>query len=403
MIRFEFNGKPFKPGDLEQLVLKAAMEAFAEHVKQQIGSIRHPETGEFPTIVVMGDNIGSLSCKVEGSSELLDLVKERLGDDDEVALVKTQDVPPQAFLSYGWEDYDFAEKVAHALQANGIDTWWAEWCISSGDSLRQKIDEGLGGCTHFIVLLTPTSLSKPWVNQEMDAGLVRKISDQGKFIPLRHNLPADKLPPLLSGMLSPDLSDFDEGIKQLINDIHGVVRKPPLGAPPEAVAEVVQTETGYSAAASKVAKLFVDKTEHALFADPQMMVTEIAATTGLSEDDVEDALYELGSLVKVSHGNVLVNDELFATFDKFWKPWAPSEDALKIAADIVNDANFPGSLKEIAALYGWEARRINPAVAYLINRDAIRSSKVLGASPWLVPWVQPKDGATRRFVKSRNL
>ena len=88
MIRFEFNGKPLRPGDLEQTIVKAAMEEIAEHVKGQIGSIRHPESGEFPTIVVMGDRLENLSCKVEGSPELLTLVKERLGD-DEIALVQT--------------------------------------------------------------------------------------------------------------------------------------------------------------------------------------------------------------------------------------------------------------------------------------------------------------------------
>jgi len=404
MIRLEFNGKPLRPGDLEQAFLKAAMEAVGEHVKERIGAVRHPETGEFPTIVIMGDSLDNLSCKVEGSPELLALVKERLGDDDEIALVETGPMagPPKAFLSYGWEDRELAEKIAAALQGNGIDTWWAEWCIGAGDSLRQKIDEGLGDCTHFIVLLTPTSLSKPLVNQEMDAGLVRKIRNQCKFIPLRHELQAEALPPLVSGMLSPDLSDFDGGMKQLVNDIHGVVRKPPLGAPPEAVAQAEETETGHSPAATTVAKLFVESTEHAMFADPQMTVDEIADKTGLSRDDAEDALFELSGLVKVSLDHVLVQDELYATFDKYWMPWDPAEDALTIAADMLNTDGFPGSLQEIAQRYGWEPRRINPAVAYLVNRDAVMGSKTMGTAPWLVAWIQPKDGATRRFVRSRS-
>ena len=406
MIRFEFNGKPLRLGDLEQAIVKAAMEEIAEHVKVQIGSIRHPESGEFPTIVVMGDSLENLSCKVEGSPEVLALVKERLGNDDEIALVQTppsHQEPPKAFLCYGGEDLTLAKKIAEDLQCNGIETWWDKWCIRSGDSLRQKIDEGLGKCTHFIVLLTPTSLTKPWVNQEMDAGLVRKIRDQCRFIPLRHDLAAEKLPPLLSGTLSPDLSDFEAGMKKLINDIHGVALSPPLGAPPEAVAQSVETETGYSMATSTVAKLFVETTEHATFGEPQLTMSEIAEKTELSEEDVEDALYELCEMVKVSHDRVLVKDELFATFDKFWKPWNPAEDALKIAADLVNDEDFPRSLREIAERYEWEPRRINPAAAYLINRDVVIGGKALGTSPWLAAWIEPKDGATRRFVRSRSL
>lgn len=311
--------------------------------------------------------------------------------------------PPKAFLCYGWEDHRLAEKIAKTLQGKGIETWWDEWCIRSGDSLRQKIDEGLGECTHFIVLLTPTSLTKPWVNQEMDAGLVQKISGQCTFIPLRHDLAAENLPPLLSGMLSPDLSDFTADMKQLINDIYGVGRKPPLGPPPEAVAQSAKTETGCSVAASTVAKLFVETTRNALCGDPQLTVSKIAEKTELSEEDVEDALDELGGMVEVGRYRVLVKDELFATFDKFWKPWNPAEDARKIAADLVNDEDFPQLLKEIAERYKWEPRRINPAAAYLINRDVVRSEQVLGTAPWLTKWISPKDGDTRRFVRSRNL
>ena len=390
--------------------MKAAMEAAAERVKERIGAIRHPETGEFPTVVVMGDSIDNLNCKVEGSPELLALIKERLDDNDEITLVETIPTnagPPRAFLSYGSEDHELAEKIATGLQDSGVDTWWAKWCIGAGDSLRQKIDEGLDDCTHFIVLLTPASLKKPWVNQEMDAGLVRKIRKRCKFIPLRHDLSAEELPPLFSGMLSPDLSDFEGGMKKLVNDIHGVVLKPPLGAPPEAVARYEETNTGCSPAATTVAKLFVENTEHALFADPQTTVSEIAKQTNLPEEDVDDALHELGGLVqktRLMNGvtRVLAKDELFVTFDKFWKPWDPEKDAMKIAADMLNDDGFPDSLEEIGDRYGWEPRRVNPAAAYLINRDVVMGGKALGTGRWLAAWIQPKEGATRRFVKSRT-
>ena len=394
--------------------MKAAMEAAAERVKERIGAIRHPETGEFPTVVVMGDSIDNLNCKVEGSPELLALIKERLDDNDEITLVETIPTnagPPRAFLSYGSEDHELAEKIANKLQSSGVDTWWDEWCIGAGDSLRQKIDEGLDDCTHFIVLLTPASLKKPWVNQEMDAGLVKKIHERCKFIPLRHGLSAEKLPPLISDMLSPDLlSDFEGGMKKLVNDIHGVVLKPPLGAPPEAVARREETNTGCSPAATTVAKLFVENTEHALFADPQTTVSEIAEQTNLPEENVDDALHELGGLglvkkTRLTNGvtRVLAKDELFVTFDKFWKPWDPAEDAVKIAADMLNDDGFPAWLKEIGERYGWEPRRVNPAAAYLINRDIVMGGTASGTGCWLAACIQPKEGATRRFVKSRTL
>lgn len=206
MIKFEFNGRPFNPKSFKDALMQAAMEAVAKHVEKNIGSIRHPQTGEFPTIVVSAKSLQDISYRVEGTPELLALVQERLSLDaegDQIEIKPSADASPKVFLSYAWEDREIASKIANALQANGIDTWWAEWCISAGDSLRQKIDEGLGECTHFIVLLTPRSLTKPWINQEMDAGLMRKLRSKARFIPLRHELPVDQLPPLISGTLSP--------------------------------------------------------------------------------------------------------------------------------------------------------------------------------------------------------
>lgn len=400
MIKFTLNGRAIRPDDIADALMKAAVESVANQMRERLNAVRHPETGEFPTVVISGESLETLSFRVEGSPELLALVRERLGPDsmDGLNVVESERRrPPKAFLSYAWEDRDLAEAIASALQAGGIDTWWAGWSLGPGDSLRQKIDEGLADCTHFIVLLTPQSVSKPWINQEMDAGLVRKLEERVRFIALRHDLPAGALPPLLKGMISPAIDSPDADLRQLINDIHGVSRKPVLGAPPPVTGS---PNTGYSAAASAVAKVFVDDTRTAVFGDPQRTLSELAQRTGLSVDDIKDAVHELGSMVQESFDRVLPRDELFATFDRFWKEWHPAEDALRLAADLVNDDGFPGSTPKIAERYGWPPRRINPAIAYLVNRAVIMNSKALGTQPWITAWVQKTD-ATRRFVRSR--
>lgn len=136
MVRFEFNGAPFNKGDFQGALLKAAMESVAEQLKQKIGSIRLPETGEFPTIVLSGSSLENIQMQIEGSPELVALVKERLelpADEVETAISEPTDIiAPKVFLSYAWEDKNLASQIAHALQANGIDTWWAEWWRVSG-------------------------------------------------------------------------------------------------------------------------------------------------------------------------------------------------------------------------------------------------------------------------------
>ena len=399
MIQFEIGGKKVHPDKIGDVLMQAAMESLSAQIREKIGSIRDPETGEFPTVVIRGDSLDDLHMHVEGSPELIELVHSRMGGEEERANAMEEEVTgePRAFLSFTWDDRALAERIATSLQTNGIDTWWAEWCIGAGDSLRQKIDEGLGNCTHFLVLLTPNSISKPWVNQEMDAGLMRKLNRNCKFIPVRYELQPSALPPLLSGMLAPEIK-ADEDITQLINDIHGISRRPPLGKAPHAAS--VETRTGYSAAANAVARYFVEATKYGCSMDPMIDVGPLAKEAGLTEEDTKDALYELSAFFRDNHFHVLVRSCLFTEFDRYWKDWDPREDALKLAADIMNDESFPAYSKSIADQYGWDPRRLNPAATYLHERGLIRDYKVIGQPQFEYSRIVGKADEMRRFLKS---
>ena len=400
MIKFTIGGRSIDPGSVKDAMMGAILEGIRSEIVAKVGSIREPDTGEFPTIVVRGESIDKLVIEVEGSPQLVALVKERLDLKSNEAASDTSKRQPRVFLSYTSDNIDLARKVATALEGAGIETWWDQWCISPGDSLRRKIDEGISECTHFVVLLTPQSIAKPWVNQEMDAGLVRKLRDQCKFIPVRYRLEASALPPLLSGILSPEISS-DADISQLVNDIYEVTKRPLRGAPPEAVQSAAHSKTGYSASASAVARLFVERSKHGLFADPQFTVEKIAEELQLSIEDTEDALHELSAFLKITGRHVLVNGALFAKFDQYWKPWNPAGDALRLSADVLNSSDFPADCQKIAELYGWEPRRLNSAIHYLMERSLIVDYRALGIRPWAIVRVVGNDNM-RRFVKSRS-
>jgi TIR domain len=402
-IYFELNGKRINPRSIGDAIMQAVLQNIEAQIREQVGSVRDPETGEFPSIVVRGDDLDNLNFRVEGSEKLIELVRERLGleSEDEEINKPQHDGPPRAFLSYASDDAELAERIARKLQSSGIDTWWDRWCIRAGESLRQKIDDGLRECTHFLVLLTPQSIGKPWVNQEMDAGFVRKLKDNCIFMPVRFELQASGLPPLLSGMHAPEIK-ADEDITQLVNDIHGVSRKPPLGPSPYKQAAEVATETGYSVAANTVARYFVEATRYARFGDPMIDVEPLSEATGLTLDDTKDALYELADFFKDTRIHALVKASLFAEFDRYWKPWDPREDALKLAADIMNDEKFPAQSKTIAELYVWEPRRLNPAATYLHERGMLVDYKVLGDLEFELHRVVGKPDELRRFLKSRR-
>lgn len=402
MIEIKLNGKPFSAETLEDEIILA----MTHQLRENLGSIRHPATGEFPTIAVTGDSLDNLQMQVEGSPELLALVRERLRDDDGQDAPGSEapdaDKSPKVFLSYAFGDSALASRIAEELQKNGVDTWFADWCISAGDSIRQRMDEGLGDCTHFVVLLTPRSIDKPWVRQEMDAGLMRKLSTGTKFIALRTDLPVGELPPLLQGGLSPSLDPALFDVTQLINDIHGVSRKPALGPAPAAVALAKSTNTGYSAAATALAKYFVETTDYARKFEPNTSLEALCTKLSLPEEDVTDAIHELKGLVTHHRDDLIFPEaELFVKFDKFWMGWNPEDDAFRVASGLVSDNAFPSEPAAVAKLFGWEPRRLNPALAYLSGRGLVRDIRAMNGGHWFLVHMNRND-ATRRFVKSRQ-
>lgn len=174
----KFNGKPFQAGDFQKALHKASAKLMGDHLRERVSSVRDPGTGGFAAVIVDGEGLHDMSLRIEGTPAVLDQVRQDLGvetavEDRELEQASAN-IPPKVFLSFGWEDRDLAGRIADALQSHGISTWWSEWEIKAGDSLRRKIDQGIGDCTHFIVLLTPTSIDRPWVQEEMDAGFVQE-------------------------------------------------------------------------------------------------------------------------------------------------------------------------------------------------------------------------------------
>lgn len=318
--------------------------------------------------------------------------------------------PPCVFLSHASEDNELAKRIAEDFQLHGINTFFDGWEIGPGDSFRQKIDAGLVRCTHFVVLLTQSSIEKPWVNAEMDAGFVKKISGSSKFIPLRYGLSADVLPPLLTGIYSPELTEYENDVQALIHYIHGVTSKPPLGGKLPVI-QHTNGSLGLSRGAEVIARLMIEQSEHGNAFDPQIMADDLHEKTGLVDDDIVDAVDELSGLGfvrkhvtmgcgRLGFRSITPEAALFTELDKHFNEWNAEADALRVAADLENGAT-EGILSVMAEKYGWRPRRINPAVNYLIERNLVDASRGIGTFPWSCHWIYKND-KTRRFVRDRS-
>ncbi len=93
---------------------------------------------------------------------------------------------PKVFLSHASEDKDrFVLKFAKKLYSKGIVAWVDKWEMNIGDSLIDKIfEEGINNADAIIVVLSKNSANKPWVREELNASMVKKIEDKRKLIPI---------------------------------------------------------------------------------------------------------------------------------------------------------------------------------------------------------------------------
>ncbi|WP_084076939.1 toll/interleukin-1 receptor domain-containing protein [Demequina sp. NBRC 110057] len=87
---------------------------------------------------------------------------------------------PRVFISHASEDKErFVLPFAKQLRELGIDAWVDQWEIQAGDSLVAKVfDDGVDRADAFVVVLSHVSVMKPWVREELDAAVIRRIQSE---------------------------------------------------------------------------------------------------------------------------------------------------------------------------------------------------------------------------------
>ncbi len=158
-----------------------------------------------------------------------------------------------------------------------------------------------------------------------------------------------------------------------------------------------------SEVATRIARLFVEQSEMGLPWEVAYTAGELHQTLGVAEREVDKALAELKALGCVyqepAQGRAgpsvfAPSARLFVKYDTHWKGWTAAADAVLIGREVQAGTNDP---EEIAHKLGWEPRRLNPALEYLIERDLVAAPET-AAFPFVRRRVQGTD-ATRRFLR----
>jgi hypothetical protein len=399
--------------NLRHEAITLAMAKLEERARGAAASIVDPETGKHAHVFVRRKDETNFVLSTRGSPAFARELERRL--EMTTGTVEAKGAQPLAeiprlYLAHASEDHaNLAKPLAVCMSANGIDVWLDEWEIRTGDSLRRKMEEGLESCTHFLVLLTPRSLLKPWVQTEIDAGFMRAIGGESRFLGVRVGTSLDDLSPFLRTLRCPEINlGNNQQVEELIADIHGVSRKPERGPAPKYVKTVPEPLAAWSKSAIAIAEYLVRNSKLGRKLDPQVTMDEIARDIGLPEGDVRLGVLDLTEVGLVERSNEIDSKRLWPTtslfveFDRHFLDFNNENDAKALTNWLVSKDVGMIEIDELAPHFPeWTQRRMNSALNYLHDAKLITPVIVFGQGPWVMKHLRVTDH-TRRFVRDHG-
>lgn len=93
---------------------------------------------------------------------------------------------PGVFLSHSSQDKPFVTRLALDLVSRSIPVWLDSWQMAPGDSLLQRIYEGIDSSTVVVLVLSEHSVASRWVQKELTGALTKEEQLGRRFlIPIR--------------------------------------------------------------------------------------------------------------------------------------------------------------------------------------------------------------------------
>ena len=129
--------------------------------------------------------------------------------------------PASPFLCHSSADKGAARRLAIELAARGVRPWIDEAEIRTGDSLIEKLEQGISLSTCLVPILSPTAVISPWCREELRMALSQQITRRTKRV--LPALVADcEIPGFLTDKVYADLrvwNGYDAAVDRLADDI----------------------------------------------------------------------------------------------------------------------------------------------------------------------------------------
>lgn len=128
-----------------------------------------------------------------------------------------------AFLSHSSTDKAFIRQLAADLTANGISVWLDEQRIRVGDSIPEKIAQGLAESDYFLIGMSQKSSGSAWVQKELNNALMTEVQRRKVHImPLK--LDDTPMPLIIGDKKYADFSkSYKAGLDELLTALKGNV------------------------------------------------------------------------------------------------------------------------------------------------------------------------------------
>ena len=128
-----------------------------------------------------------------------------------------------AFLSHSSTDKAFIRQLAADLTANGIGVWLDEQRIRVGDSIPERIAQGLAESDYFLIGMSQKSGESAWVQKELNNALMSEVQRRKVHIlPLK--LDDSAMPAIIADKKYADFSkSYKTGLDELLTALRGTV------------------------------------------------------------------------------------------------------------------------------------------------------------------------------------
>ena len=127
------------------------------------------------------------------------------------------------FISHNYKDKEIIEPLANRLSdVYGKDAiFYDSWSIQPGDGIIDKMNKGLSSINYFFFFVSDNSLKTDMVKLEWQNALIKSLSSDTKFIPVR--LDRSEMPAILKQILYLDIfsNGFETVLRQMIDVIDG--------------------------------------------------------------------------------------------------------------------------------------------------------------------------------------